>query len=69
MNPDNKDYWYNRAYCYAQVNAYDIAKRQLEYILKRWPNFTSAINLRQTILSTERLYKRKKDDKISSKSR
>lgn len=45
MNPDNKDYWYNRAYCYAQVNAYDIAKRQLEYILKRWPNFTSAINL------------------------
>lgn len=67
MDPDNKDYWFNRAYCYSQLNAYDIANQQLDYILKRWPEFTSAINLRQTIRSTERLYKRRKDNQAGYK--
>ena len=63
MNPDNKDYWFNRAYCYSQLNAYDVVNQQLDYILKRWPNFTAAVNLRQTIRNTERLYKSRKDKK------
>lgn len=63
MNPDNKDYWFNRAYCYSQLNAYDVVNQQLDYILKRWPNFTAAVNLRQTIRNTEHLYKSRKDKK------
>ena len=63
MNPDNKDYWFNLAYCYSQLNAYDGVNQQLDYILKRWPNFTAAVNLRQTIRNTERLYKSRKDKK------
>ena len=55
MNPDNCDYWFNRAYCYSQEHAFTIALQKLEYIEKRWPSFTAAKDLRQTILATQRL--------------
>lgn len=57
MNPDNRNYWYNRAYCYSQLHAYSVAKSQLDYILKRWPDFDAAADLRRTVIASERLRK------------
>lgn len=49
--PDNREYWYNRAYCYYRGGQHQLALEQLDYILSRWPRFREAITLRRDILS------------------
>ena len=51
LNKDNRDYWYNRAYCYYYGGQTALALQQLDYILKRWPQFHEAIVLRRDILN------------------
>lgn len=51
INPDNREYWFNRAYClYASGNLKE-AQQQLSYILKRWSDFAEASALRKEIAS------------------
>lgn len=49
--PDNRDYWFNRAYCLYQVGDSKTALRQLDYILKRWKSFDAAARLRADIVA------------------
>lgn len=49
LNKDNREYWYNRAYCYYYGGQTPLALQQLDYILKRWPHFHEAIVLRRDI--------------------
>ena len=49
ITPDNRDYWFNRAYCLYQVGDSKAAFQQLDYILKRWKSFDAAIQLRADI--------------------
>ena len=51
LNKDNRDYWYNRAYCYYYGGQTALALQQLDYILKRWPYFREAVVLRRDILN------------------
>lgn len=51
LRKDNRDYWFNRAYCYYRAGQNGIALEQLDYILKRWPRFQEAAILRRDILS------------------
>lgn len=51
LNKDNRDYWYNRAYCYYYGGQTALALQQLDYILKRWPQFHEAFVLRRDILN------------------
>lgn len=54
VNPDNRECWFNRAYCYAQMKEYAIAVQQLDYILRRWYDFAAAANLRDRLLKVKR---------------
>lgn len=49
--PDNRDYWFNRAYCLYQIGDSKTALQQLAYILKRWKSFDAAAQLRSDILA------------------
>lgn len=49
INPDNRDYWFNRAYCLYQIADKQQATQQLAYILKRWPTFAAAKQLNDDI--------------------
>ena len=51
LQPDNHDYWYNRAYCYYRGGQDVLAVEQLEYITKRWANFTQAKTLLREVKS------------------
>ena len=48
---DNRDYWFNRAYCLYQVGDSKAALQQLDYILKRWKSFDAATQLRADIVA------------------
>lgn len=51
ITPDNRDYWFNRAYCLYQVGDSKAALQQLDYILKRWKTFDAATQLRADIVA------------------
>ena len=51
ITPDNRDYWFNRAYCLYQVGDSKAALQQVDYILKRWRNFSAAAQLREDIVA------------------
>ena len=51
ITPDNRDYWFNRAYCLYQVGDSKAALQQLDYILKRWKTFDAASQLRADIVA------------------
>ena len=51
ISPDNRDYWFNRAYCLYQVGDSKAALQQLDYILKRWKSFDAATQLRADIVA------------------
>ena len=51
LKPDNREYWFNRAYCYGRVGEKKIALQQLDYIISRWKNFAEANELRREIKS------------------
>lgn len=51
INPDNRDYWFNRAYCLYQVGDKNTSLSQLDYILKRWPSFDAAQQLRSDVIA------------------
>ena len=51
LNKDNRDYWYNRAYCYYYGGQSPLALQQLEYILRRWPQFREARILQHDVLN------------------
>ena len=51
LRPDNREYWFNRAYCYYQLGKDSIALAQLNYIISRWHDFTQAKAMRREILS------------------
>lgn len=42
INPDNQEYWFNRAYCLYMTDNRKEAATQLAYIRKRWPMFEQA---------------------------
>ena len=42
---DKRDYWFNRAYCIYMIDNVKLASEQLDYMLRRWPNFTEATAL------------------------
>lgn len=46
INPDNRDYWYNRAYCNYQLHNDTLAEQQLDTITQHWRNFAEAYGLR-----------------------
>lgn len=45
MDKDNRDYWFNRAYCFFQAGDNATAVQQLKYITSRWKNFAPAVRL------------------------
>ena len=49
ISPDNRDYWFNRAYCLYRVGDKQTALTQLDYMLKRWKDFSEAQQLRADI--------------------
>ena len=49
INQDNREYWFNRAYCFYMNNNSKEALLQLDYINKRWNDFDAAINLEKEI--------------------
>ena len=51
ITPDNRNYWFNRAYCLYQVGDSKAALQQLDYILKRWKSFDAATQLRADIVA------------------
>ena len=51
ISPDNRDYWFNRAYCLYQVGDSKAALQQLDYILKRWKSFDATTQLRADIVA------------------
>lgn len=51
INPDNRECWFNRAYCLYMNGNNKEAQKQLDYIIKRWNNFGEAIMLRKEISS------------------
>ena len=54
ITPDNRDYWFNRAYCFYQIGDYKTALEQVDYILRRWPVFEAASQLRADIVAGRR---------------
>lgn len=54
INPDNRELWYNKAYCLYMQNDFSSAQRALDYIIKRWPTFQEANELAQEIKSNKR---------------
>ena len=51
ITPDNRNYWFNRAYCLYQVGDSKAALQQLDYILKRWKSFDAATQLHADIVA------------------
>ncbi len=49
INPDNRDYWYNRAYCNYRLHNDTLAEQQIDTITMRWSNFAEAYGLRADI--------------------
>lgn len=49
IDAGNRDYWFNRAYCFYMCNEPDIARQQLDYIFKRWGDFSEASELRRAL--------------------
>lgn len=49
LNVDNRDYWFNRAYCYYMAGHAQLAKEQLAYVAKRWSNFAEARRLQREV--------------------
>ena len=45
----NRDYWYNRAYAIYMGGDSVVARQQINYILRRWPEFQQAQWLRSMI--------------------
>lgn len=45
----NRDYWYNRAYAIYMGGDSVVARQQIDYILRRWPEFQQAQWLRSMI--------------------
>ena len=45
----NRDYWYNRAYAIYMGGDSVVAHQQIDYILRRWPEFQQAQWLRSMI--------------------
>ncbi len=45
IDKDNRDYLFNRSYCYYQMGRIVDAKRELLKIISRWENFTEAKTL------------------------
>jgi tetratricopeptide (TPR) repeat protein len=45
LQPANRTYWYNRAYCYYYAGERQLALEQLHYIVNRWRNFQQARTL------------------------
>lgn len=41
LDPNNQNYWYNRAACYMECKKYDTAHVQLDSIISRWSKFAS----------------------------
>ena len=39
--PDNRNYWYNRAACYMESGEYDRAQEQLDTIISKWSTFAA----------------------------
>ena len=45
LYPDDKGYWFNRAYAYYKNKEADSCRNQLQYIINRWPDFPNAYGL------------------------
>ena len=48
-DPDNNNYWFNRAVCYYHMGQRQLAVTQLDYILRRWPDFYDARRFRRQL--------------------
>lgn len=51
IDPNVRDTWFNRAYCYYRSGHRDISLEQLEYVIKRWPDFLEAKALKREVES------------------
>ena len=51
LQPANRTYWYNRAYCYYYAGERQLALEQLHYITNRWRNFQQARTLLREVQS------------------
>lgn len=58
IDAQNRGYWFNRAYCLYMCGNADVARTQLNYIVKRWGTFAEEQELRRAI-DTGRKPKRK----------
>lgn len=65
IDASNRNYWFNRAYCFYMCNNADVARAQLSYIVSRWTDFAEARELLWT-LDAGRKPKRRVLPKISS---
>lgn len=45
IDAQNRDYWFNRAYCFYMCDNPSTARQQLDYITKRWGTFDEAREL------------------------
>lgn len=52
--PNNRTYWFNRAYCYYFAGRSQLALEQLNYILDRWENFPQAHTLLREVQSNRK---------------
>lgn len=66
LEPDNREYWFNRAYCFYQTGHNDIARQQLDYITDKWKDFHEAQVLLREVKSG-RKPTRKQDRWIESR--
>lgn len=60
LDKTNRDYLFNRAFCYYQIGKNAEAKRELSKIIMRWKNFSEAKDLLDDI-NNNRLPKKKKE--------
>lgn len=49
IDADNRDYWFNRAYCFYMCGNPTVARTQLDYIFRRWGSFAEARELRHAL--------------------
>jgi tetratricopeptide (TPR) repeat protein len=54
LQPDNRDYWYNRAFCYYRAGQRTLALQQLDYITDRWRDFKRAQQLQREVVTSQK---------------
>lgn len=65
IDATNRNYWFNRAYCFYMCGNADVARTQLDYIIGRWGYF-SEVREFERALTTGRKPKRRVLQKSSS---